>query len=173
MVRGKRAGYTYLSYLSITYIGMKSLLIVIIVLALLGLGGWYYVSQMSAEEGVATEEGAMPGGMTMEETEPTGAGGMTGDENGVKTFVVEGGNFFFSPNTMTVKKGDTVRITFKNTGGFHDFVLDEFDVATKQANAPAEETVEFVADKAGSFEYYCSVGKHRENGMKGTLTVTE
>ncbi|MEK7183066.1 MAG: cupredoxin domain-containing protein [Patescibacteria group bacterium] len=91
----------------------------------------------------------------------------------VKEFTITGGNFEFTPAMMTVKKGDTVRITFKNVEGFHDFTLDAFDVATKQIGADAEETVEFVADEAGSFEYYCSVGKHREMGMKGTLTVTE
>lgn len=94
------------------------------------------------------------------------------DKN-VKSFTVSGGNFSFTPSTMTVKKGDTVRITFKNDEGFHDLKIDEFKIATKQIAAGAEETVEFVADKAGSFEYYCSVGKHRQMGMVGTLTVTE
>jgi plastocyanin len=89
----------------------------------------------------------------------------------VKTFTVEGSGFKFAPATMEVKKGDTVKITFKNTQGFHDFVIDEFKVKTKQIAAGKEETVEFVADKAGTFEYYCSVGTHRQQGMKGTLTV--
>jgi plastocyanin len=72
---------------------------------------------------------------------------------------------------MSVKKGDTVKITFKNTGGFHDLKIDEFKVATKQLQGGASEVVTFVADKAGTFEYYCSVGNHRAMGMKGTLTV--
>ena len=95
------------------------------------------------------------------------------DVSAVKTFTVEGSSFKFSPSNMTVKKGDTVRVTFKNTSGFHDWVLDEFNVRTKQIAAGAEETVEFVADKAGSFEYYCSVGSHRQMGMVGTLIVEE
>jgi nitrosocyanin len=74
---------------------------------------------------------------------------------------------------MTVKKGETVRITFVNKDGFHDFVLDEFGVKTEQIKGGTQEVVEFVADKAGTFEYYCSVGQHRQMGMKGTLTVTE
>jgi nitrosocyanin len=91
----------------------------------------------------------------------------------VKEFTVTGGNFVFEPAVMTVKKGDLVKVTFKNDEGFHDFVIDEFAAATKQIQAGTEETIEFVADEVGSFEYYCSVGKHREMGMKGTLTVTE
>lgn len=91
----------------------------------------------------------------------------------VKEFVVEGNNFKFAPTTLTVKKGDRVRVVFKNTGGLHDFVIDEFQVATKQIQGNTEDVVEFVADKAGQFEYYCSVGQHRQMGMKGTLTVQE
>ena len=90
---------------------------------------------------------------------------------GVKEFTVTGENFSFSPSLITVKKGDKVKITFKNSEGFHDFVVDEFGAATKQTKAPTTEVIEFTADKVGSFEYYCSVGSHRAMGMKGTLIV--
>lgn len=90
---------------------------------------------------------------------------------GVKEFTVNGDNFKFAPNNISVNKGDTVTIHFKNTGGFHDLKIDEFNVATKQIQSGAEETITFVADKAGTFEYYCSVGSNRSMGMKGTLTV--
>ena len=89
----------------------------------------------------------------------------------IKMFTVSGKNFAFEPSTISVNKGDTVEITFKNTGGTHDFRIDEFNVATKQIKDGAGETVQFVADKAGSFEYYCSVGTHRAMGMKGTFVV--
>jgi nitrosocyanin len=91
----------------------------------------------------------------------------------VKSFTVTGSNFKFAPTTLSVKKGDTVKITFVNSSGFHDFRIDEFKVATKQIKSGSQETVSFVADKAGTFEYYCSVGNHRAMGMKGTLTVAE
>ena len=92
---------------------------------------------------------------------------------GVKEFTITTSNFKFSESMMTVKKGDTVKITVKNTDGFHDFVIDEFGVATKKLQAGQEETLTFIADKAGSFEFYCSVGSHRKMGMKGMLVVTE
>lgn len=79
-----------------------------------------------------------------------------------KTFTVSGSNFKFEPSTITVNKGDKVTIIFKNTGGFHDWKIDEFGAATKQIQGGAEETITFVADKTGSFEYYCSVGTHRQ-----------
>lgn len=101
----------------------------------------------------------------------TGATAIVKAEVTVKSFTVTGGNFKFAPAAITVKQGDKVRITFKNEDGFHDWKIDEFNAATKKINAGAEETIEFVADKKGSFEYYCSVGSHRQMGMKGTLVV--
>jgi plastocyanin len=94
-------------------------------------------------------------------------------EEGVKVFEISGGPFYFNPNLITVNKGDTVRIVFTNEEGFHDWVLDEFDAKTKQIQAGQTETIEFVADEAGEFEYYCSVGTHRQMGMVGTLIVKE
>ena len=52
-----------------------------------------------------------------------------------------------------------------------DFKIDEFGVATKTIKGGEEELVEFVADKVGSFEYYCSIGTHRAMGMWGTLRI--
>lgn len=86
-------------------------------------------------------------------------------------FTVNGGNFYFKPNTITVKQGDTVTITFINDEGTHDFKIDEFNVASSRIGSGAQEVVTFVADKKGSFEYYCSVGTHRQMGMWGTLVV--
>ena len=89
----------------------------------------------------------------------------------IKEFTVKAFKFGYSPDTITVNKGDKVKITLKNIDGFHDFKIDEYGVATKQLKSPAEEVLEFTADKVGSFEYYCSVGTHRAMGMFGTLKV--
>jgi plastocyanin len=51
----------------------------------------------------------------------------------------------------------------------HNINIDEFGVHTKDLGYFEGETVTFVADKAGTFEYYCSI--HPE--MKGTMTVEE
>lgn len=104
---------------------------------------------------------------------PTTSKEVSNSEIAVKEFIVTGAKFSFTPNMIEVKKGDKVKIIFKNSDGFHDLKLDEFNVATSQIQTGAEESVEFIADKAGSFEYYCSVGSHRQMGMKGTLIVKE
>lgn len=89
----------------------------------------------------------------------------------VKEFNVSGANFSFSLKEIKVKKGDKVKIVFTNNEGFHDLIIDEFNVNTSQIKAGESKTVEFIADKTGIFEYYCSVGQHRANGMFGKLIV--
>ncbi len=89
----------------------------------------------------------------------------------IKEFTVKANNFKYDIAEIKVKKGDTVRINFINDEGFHDWKLDEFNAATAKLNAGGKETIEFYADKTGTFEYYCSVGKHREMGMVGNLVV--
>jgi len=87
------------------------------------------------------------------------------------SIIVNGGNFYFKPNIIKVKQGDRVDITFVNNEGFHDFKIDEYNISTNRIKDGGQEKITFVADKKGSFEYYCSVGTHRQMGMKGTLVV--
>ena len=90
-----------------------------------------------------------------------------------REIVIEGSNFKFVPAQFSVKKGERVRLFFKNTGGVHDFKIDELGVATKKIGSGGSDTVEFTAEKTGTFEYYCSIGEHRQMGMRGRLIVTE
>jgi len=89
----------------------------------------------------------------------------------VKEFSVDASSFSFSPSTMTVNKGDTLKVTVKNMKGTHSLKIDEFNTSTRILNAGEEQTITFVADKTGTFQYYCSVGNHRAMGMVGTFTV--
>jgi plastocyanin len=90
-----------------------------------------------------------------------------------KTFNLTGKNFAFSQKEIRVKKGDTVTINFESTNGFHDWTVDEFNAKTQQVEVGTKTSVTFVADKVGTFEYYCSVGSHRQAGMVGILAVEE
>lgn len=78
----------------------------------------------------------------------------------------------FSLKEMTVEKGDLVRIKVTNTLGAHDFTLDEYGIH-EATPLNQEVVIEFTADKAGEFVYYCSMPGHRANGQWGTLRVTE
>ena len=90
---------------------------------------------------------------------------------GEASFTVIGGNFYYDLDDITVQEGDEVTITFKAAEGTHDFVLDEFGVQSETVSGDDETTVTFTADKKGTFEFYCSIGDHRAQGMVGTLTV--
>ena len=84
---------------------------------------------------------------------------------------IENKGLTFTTNIIKVRQGTRVLLTFVNTGGLHDWKLDEFDAATSKIKAGDSETIEFVADMAGSFEFYCSVGNHRRAGMWGEFIV--
>ncbi|MES2014553.1 MAG: plastocyanin/azurin family copper-binding protein [Patescibacteria group bacterium] len=160
----------------------------LVVLALIG-GGWYYFSHKSPEIETPKEQasdtapettntpaaGVMETGEIPADTTSTGTGAAVDVTAtvGVKTFTITGSNFSFTPKTLSIKKGDHVKITFVNSNGTHNLKIDAFSVATPMIGSGESATVEFVASKAGSFEYYCSVGNHRAMGMVGTLTVTE
>ncbi len=89
----------------------------------------------------------------------------------VKEFSLESTPFTFSVKEIRVKLGDKVKINLTNKAGFHNLVVDEFNASTKQLSTGATDSVQFTADKKGTFEYYCSVGNHRQQGMVGKLIV--
>lgn len=88
-----------------------------------------------------------------------------------KVFDLEGFSFGYDVSEIRVKKGDTVTVNLSVRDGFHDWVVDEFSAATEKIRAGGLTSVTFVADKAGTYEFYCSVGNHRAQGMVGTLIV--
>jgi len=96
----------------------------------------------------------------------------SGENQTVREFTVTAQEYSFSPTTLTVKEGETVKVTFKNGGKMpHDFVIDELGAKAKVISGGSEETVTFTASKKGTFEYYCSVGNHRKMGMVGKIMV--
>ncbi|OGM11546.1 hypothetical protein A2W13_02310 [Candidatus Woesebacteria bacterium RBG_16_36_11] len=90
----------------------------------------------------------------------------------VSTITVEGGNYYFNPNEIRVKKGEPVRIILNSVDGIaHNLVIDEFNVTSETISSDETTQVEFTPDKTGTFEFYCSIDGHRAMGMKGTLIV--
>lgn len=76
--------------------------------------------------------------------------------------------YAFSPSTLTVVEGDTIRFTFVNPeDDVHSFVLPDLVVPL----APQKDTtVTYVARHAGIFPFVCSVPAHRPM-MSGQLVV--
>lgn len=88
-----------------------------------------------------------------------------------RTIDMEAGSFYYSTKEIRVKKGQKVTINFKPVDMMHDFNIDELKVDGPIIKSGDSTVIEFVADKVGRFEYYCSVGQHRKMGQVGTLIV--
>lgn len=85
---------------------------------------------------------------------------------------VVGTEFAYNPSTLTVKRGQTVEIVFKNEGSVaHDLLIDEFNVKTAAIAAGQSTTVRFTPNQAGQFKIYCAEPGHEAAGMVATLVV--
>jgi cytochrome c oxidase subunit 2 len=92
----------------------------------------------------------------------------------IKEFTIAAYQFGFEPSNIDVKKGDRVKLTFISRDVDHGVYIPDFERSVPRFVQGEQKSVEFVANKTGTFPYMCSVfcGKgHRE--MKGTITVTE
>jgi cytochrome c oxidase subunit 2 len=82
-------------------------------------------------------------------------------------------NYEFDPGVITVKKGEKVRLVVTATDRKHGIKIEGYDI-DQVLNTGDPTTIEFTADKAGTFEFkcsvYCGMG-HRK--MKGKLIVEE
>jgi cytochrome c oxidase subunit II len=81
--------------------------------------------------------------------------------------------FEFNPNVITVNQGDHVKLIITALDRDHGFKLEAFGINQKlKKGDPA--TIEFTADKAGTFPFQCSdfCGIHHGR-MKGKLIVKE
>jgi heme/copper-type cytochrome/quinol oxidase subunit 2 len=88
----------------------------------------------------------------------------TKSETGTRTIYMVaiadlGGNGYdkFFPQTVTVLKGDKVKLVLNNTDEMdHGFAIDTYGI-NQVVKAGQTITIEFVADKAGVFEFYCTI----------------
>jgi plastocyanin len=95
----------------------------------------------------------------------------------------------FEPSNVILEQGQQVRIEFVNNGStLHDLKIDGLDasgVVSKSnggLSAKGDElfvaadkgksgSLSFTPTKAGTFTFYCTISRHRQLGMKGTITV--
>jgi cytochrome c oxidase subunit II len=92
-------------------------------------------------------------------------------KSSVKSFEVTARNWEFTPEMITVNKGDTVKLSITSEDVDHGFTIPAFDVNERLTPGNTVD-VEFVADQTGSFPFICSVycgSGHK--AMKGTLLV--
>lgn len=89
----------------------------------------------------------------------------------VKEFDIIAKQWEFIPGIIEVNKGDLVKLHIKSVDVTHGFAILEFDI-NKRLEPGEDVHVEFVADKVGIFNFYCTVPcgpGHSE--MSGKLVV--
>lgn len=102
------------------------------------------------------------------------------------------GSMGFNPASITVRKGETVRLKFTNKGeNDHEFVMDTHEEVMEHKKAmekfPEMEHADpnqirvgpkgkgeivWTFTNAGDFEFACLIPGHHDLGMKGTIKVT-
>lgn len=86
-------------------------------------------------------------------------------QSDAKEFTVNAFRFGYTPDTITVNKGDKVKIIINNTDTLHGIRIPDL-------NLKGNDLIEFTADKTGEFDWYCAVYCGEEHmKMKGKLIV--
>ncbi|MBI4451758.1 cupredoxin domain-containing protein [Candidatus Woesearchaeota archaeon] len=89
----------------------------------------------------------------------------------VKEFTVTARQFEFDPATITVSRGDDVRLKITSQDVTHGFSISEYGV-NERLDPHKEVVVEFTADKQGEFSFFCSIPcGSGHGGMNGKLIV--
>lgn len=89
----------------------------------------------------------------------------------VKEFEMTARQWEFTPSTIRVNEGDNVKLTINSIDVAHGFGLPDFGV-NERLEPGKTVTVEFTADKKGTFAFACTVFCGTgHSGMRGTLIV--
>lgn len=80
----------------------------------------------------------------------------------------------WSPEHITVNKGDRVRLRLHSSDALHGFALSGYRLDAGRLTPGKVTEIEFVADQAGRFTYYCNVwcSPHHPR-MRGVLEVVD
>lgn len=89
----------------------------------------------------------------------------------IKEFDITAKQWQFSPDTIEVNEGDTVILNIKSIDVSHGIALPDFGI--DEFLSPGNEVkIEFIADKKGTFSFFCSVSCGvGHSGMRGKIIV--
>lgn len=87
------------------------------------------------------------------------------------TFSVTASNFQFDPTEIIVKQGDNVVINVTGKDATHSLVIRDYNI-NEVVNPGETKQLKFVADKTGTFTFFCSVPcGEGHSDMRGKLIV--
>ena len=91
--------------------------------------------------------------------------GKTIAQSDSKEFTVKAFRFGYTPDTITVNKGDKVKIIINNSDTLHGIRIPEL-------NLKGNDIIEFTAEKTGEFDWYCTnMCGQGHMQMKGKIIV--
>lgn len=104
------------------------------------------------------------------------------NDRGVQFIEVLGGEYYFDPDYIIVKKDVPVELKIRKKPGIvpHNIVIDEPEagMSVRKSLKKEPEMVRFIPGKVGKFPFYCDkkllfFKGHREKGMEGRIEVIE
>lgn len=100
------------------------------------------------------------------------SGGASGTlENGVRVVNVKAFKYDFNPNPIIVNKGEKLKLIVTSTDVTHGFAMPDYNINTPLP-AGKQTTIEFIADKQGTFPIICSIYcGSGHSSMRGNLIV--
>jgi plastocyanin len=150
-------------------IGVAAVLVVVLLLVLLGDDTAQAPTAESNPNTTQTDTQAGPDQQTTPETDD-----VVNDQN-VREIAITMSNYAFSVSEITASPGETITINLSNSGGTHDLVIDELDVASAVIVSGQTTSVTFTVPESAAgqtLSYYCSIGNHRQQGMEGLLVIS-
>ena len=86
-------------------------------------------------------------------------------------FTIVAKDFRYSPDRIEVTQDDLVKLTIRSEDIAHSFAIDEYRIV-RRVPAGASTTVEFRADRTGTFRFYCNLTDQPGHAqMRGELVV--
>jgi plastocyanin domain-containing protein len=106
----------------------------------------------------------------------------TVDKDGVQKVELVGGEYYFDPNYIIVKKDIPVELTVRKMSGMipHNIVVEspEAGINIREAMSTDPKVIRFTPTKAGKYPVFCDkkllfFPSHRKKGMEAVLEVVE
>lgn len=104
------------------------------------------------------------------------------DSSGVQKVEITGGEYYFDPNYIIVKKDVPVELVIKKVSGIipHNIIIEapEAGINIRESMDTKPKAIRFTPTKIGKYEISCDkkflfFANHKKKGMEGVLEVVE
>ena len=88
-----------------------------------------------------------------------------------REFTLTARNYSFNPNRVEASQDDLIKLTVQSEDVAYGFTIDEYRLS-KRVPAGGSTTIEFRADRSGTFSFYSNLSNDsRHTQMRGQLVV--